>query len=82
MNAQGRIDNKAQDLGGKAKEALGGITGDHDLESEGKADQAKAAIKDVGEKIKDFAEDIGHKVMDAAEKAKDAVIDHKDADRR
>ena len=78
-----------QDLGGKAKETVGRATGDHDLQGEGKADQAKAAIKDLGGKVKDLAEDLGHKaedfghkVKDAAEKAKDAVVDHKDADRR
>jgi uncharacterized protein YjbJ (UPF0337 family) len=45
--------NKAQDLGGKAKEAVGKVTGDKSTEHEGKGDQAKSNLKDAGEKVKD-----------------------------
>jgi uncharacterized protein YjbJ (UPF0337 family) len=45
--------NKAQDLGGKAKEAVGKVTGDKSTENEGKGDQAKSNLKDAGEKVKD-----------------------------
>jgi uncharacterized protein YjbJ (UPF0337 family) len=45
--------NKAQDLGGKAKEAVGKVTGDRSTENEGKADQTKSSLKDAGEKVKD-----------------------------
>jgi uncharacterized protein YjbJ (UPF0337 family) len=45
--------NKAQDLGGKAKEAVGKVTGDKRTEHEGKGDQAKSNLKDAGEKVKD-----------------------------
>ena len=45
--------NKAQDLGGKAKEAVGKVTGDKSTENEGRGDQAKANLKDAGEKVKD-----------------------------
>jgi uncharacterized protein YjbJ (UPF0337 family) len=45
--------NKAQDLGGKAKEAVGKVTGDRTTENEGKADQTKSNLKDAGEKVKD-----------------------------
>ena len=44
---------------GRLKEAAGSLTGDQDLKREGKADQAKASVKD--------------KVDKAAEKAKDAL---------
>jgi uncharacterized protein YjbJ (UPF0337 family) len=50
-----RASNAAQDLKGKAKEAAGKLTGDKDLENEGRSDQAKSAVKDVGEKVKDAA---------------------------
>jgi uncharacterized protein YjbJ (UPF0337 family) len=40
--------NKAQDLGGKAKEAAGKITGDESTRKEGKGDQAKSNIKTPG----------------------------------
>jgi uncharacterized protein YjbJ (UPF0337 family) len=45
--------NKIEDLGGKAKEALGRATGDRRTENEGRGDQSKASLKDAGEKVKD-----------------------------
>lgn len=43
-------DRRAQ---GKEQEATGRATGDNKLKAEGKADQAKAKLKQTGEKIKD-----------------------------
>ena len=53
MGAEDKARNKIDDVGGKAKEALGKVTGDKDTENEGKVDQAKSSLKDAGEKIKD-----------------------------
>lgn len=53
MGIGDKISNKGDDLKGKAKEAGGKATDDESLEAEGKTDQKKAALKDVGEKIKD-----------------------------
>jgi uncharacterized protein YjbJ (UPF0337 family) len=53
MGAEDKAANKFDDLGGKAKEAVGKVTGDKDTENTGKADQAKSHLKDAGEKIKD-----------------------------
>ena len=53
MSTADKASNKAQDIKGKVKEAVGDATGNNDLEAKGKADQAKAAVKDVGEKAKD-----------------------------
>jgi uncharacterized protein YjbJ (UPF0337 family) len=53
MGIGDKASNKIDDLGGKAKEGLGKVTGDKDTENEGKVDQAKASLKDAGEKIKD-----------------------------
>jgi uncharacterized protein YjbJ (UPF0337 family) len=53
MGARDKASNKIDDLGGKAKEGLGKVTGDKSTENEGKVDQAKASLKDAGEKIKD-----------------------------
>ena len=53
MGAEDKASNKIEDLGGKAKEGLGKLTGDQSTENEGKVDQAKANLKDAGEKIKD-----------------------------
>ncbi len=48
-----KVDNKAEELGGKVKEGVGKATDDERLEAEGKADQAGANLKQAGEKIKD-----------------------------
>jgi uncharacterized protein YjbJ (UPF0337 family) len=53
MSAEDKVKNKIEDLGGKAKEAVGKATGDHDTRDEGRADQAKSSLKDAGEKVKD-----------------------------
>ena len=53
MGADDKASNKIEDLGGKAKEGLGKVTGDKSTENEGKADQAKSSLKDAGEKVKD-----------------------------
>jgi uncharacterized protein YjbJ (UPF0337 family) len=53
MSGVDKMKNKAEELGGKGKEAVGEATGDRDLEAEGKADQTSGNIKQAGEKIKD-----------------------------
>ena len=53
MSGVDKAKNKAQDLGGKAKEAVGKVTGDKSTENEGRGDQAKSNLKDAGEKVKD-----------------------------
>lgn len=52
-------DHKGEELKGRAKEAVGDLTGDKGLQREGKVDQASAATKD--------------KVDDASDKIKDVV---------
>ena len=52
-------DHKGEDLKGRVKEAAGDLTGDKDLQREGKVDQGSASVKD--------------KVGDAADKVKDVV---------
>lgn len=49
----GDFRNKAEELGGKAKEAAGKATGNKDLENEGKGDQVKSGIKQGFEDAKD-----------------------------
>jgi uncharacterized protein YjbJ (UPF0337 family) len=53
MSATDKAKNKIDDVAGKAKEGLGRATGDRSTEDEGRRDQAKADIKDAGEKVKD-----------------------------
>ena len=52
MSGMDKAKNNAQKLGGKAKEAVGKVTGDKSTENEGKGDQAKANLKYAGEKVK------------------------------
>ena len=53
MSAIDKAKNAVEDLGGKAKEAVGKATGDKSTENEGKGDQVKSDFKDAGEKVKD-----------------------------
>ena len=62
MGVGDKFSNKAEELGGRAKEAAGAATGDDDLKNEGKGDQASAAVKKGAEKIKDKANDISEKI--------------------
>lgn len=57
-------ESKADDVKGRVKEAAGVLTGDKDLEREGKADQAGAKVKDVADKAKDKVEDVVDTVKD------------------
>ncbi len=43
---------------GRIKEAAGSLTGDDSLKNEGKADQAKASVKDTVDKVADRAKDL------------------------
>jgi uncharacterized protein YjbJ (UPF0337 family) len=53
MGLDDKIENAAQKLGGKVKEAAGEATGDESLRAEGQGDQVKGDLKQAGEKIKD-----------------------------
>ena len=53
MSGTDKIENAAEKLGGKAKEAAGRATGDPALEAEGHTDQQAASVKQAGEQIKD-----------------------------
>jgi uncharacterized protein YjbJ (UPF0337 family) len=55
MGTKNKASNNLQDLKGRGQEAVGKATDDKDLETEGQANQAKSALKDVGEKVKDAA---------------------------
>ena len=66
----GEIDNAK----GNAKEAVGGLTGNKDLESEGKADrragEAKEKIGRVKAKVEESIEKTERKALKAVDKAK------------
>lgn len=53
MGLDDKIKNAAQEIAGKAKEAIGNATDNDKLVAEGKADQSKANLKQAGEDVKD-----------------------------
>jgi uncharacterized protein YjbJ (UPF0337 family) len=53
MATDDKVNNKVDELKGRGKETIGEATGDEELQAEGKGDQAKANLKQAGEKIKD-----------------------------
>ena len=53
MGTDDKIENKTEELTGKAKESVGDATDNPDLEAEGQADQSKGGLKQAGEKVKD-----------------------------
>ncbi len=69
MGIGDKIQNKAQEVGGKVKEAVGDATDNERLQAEGVADQAGAKAKQAGEAVKDGVKDAADKAGDAADKA-------------
>ena len=64
MGLDDRVENRAQDMAGRGKEALGAVTDDESLKSEGKADQLKAGVKDKVDDATDKVDDLKDKVKD------------------
>jgi len=62
---------------GQAKEVTGIVTGDEDLEAQGKADrkvgEAEEKIDEAKDKVKDVLDDVKDKAADLADKAKDKL---------
>ncbi|MFC5382684.1 CsbD family protein [Aquipuribacter nitratireducens] len=53
MGLADKARNAGEELAGRAKEAAGKVTGNEELEAEGRAQQAKADLKQAGENVKD-----------------------------
>jgi uncharacterized protein YjbJ (UPF0337 family) len=51
-------DKYSDESKGRLKEAAGSLTGDDDLKNKGKADQAKASLKDKVDRVADKAKDL------------------------
>ncbi|WP_052462722.1 CsbD family protein [Nigerium massiliense] len=75
MGFDEKLQNKAQDAAGRAKEFIGDKTGDRDLQAEGTADRTEAGARDLGEKVKDAGEDLQAKARGVADAAKDMIDD-------
>lgn len=52
-----RVEGAAKNLGGKAKEAAGNVTGDEKLKAEGKADQVEGKVQNAVGGVKDSLRD-------------------------
>ena len=67
------FEGKADQLKGDAKEALGNVANNEQLQNEGKADQllggAKEKLAEAGDAIKDKANEVAAKVEDKADEA-------------
>ncbi len=53
MGTTDKVKNTAQSAKGNVKEVAGRVTGNRDLEAEGKMDKAAGSLKQAGEKVKD-----------------------------
>ncbi|WP_344617837.1 CsbD family protein [Dactylosporangium salmoneum] len=62
MSFQDKVQHKAEEAKGAAKDKAGDLTDDERLQAEGQAEQRSANVKQAGDKVKD-----------AAGKAKDAL---------
>ena len=65
MGEKEKAGNAAEDAWGKVKETSGEVTGNEELETEGRADQVDANAKQSGEHVKDAADKAGEAVNDA-----------------
>ena len=58
MGADDKFSNKAEEMKGRAKEAVGDATDNEQWQAEGRAERAKADIKQAGEKVKDVGKNL------------------------
>jgi uncharacterized protein YjbJ (UPF0337 family) len=67
---------KTDQIKGKAKEAVGDLTGNKNLKAEGEADrsagEAKEKVGHAREKIEEVIEKVGHTVEEVIDKSKDS----------
>jgi len=70
-----RIAGTAKNIGGKAQEGYGRLTGDTESEVRGKLKQAEGAAQDLYGQAKDALSDAGEVVRKSAGEAGDAVFD-------
>ncbi|WP_332653775.1 CsbD family protein [Brevundimonas sp.] len=52
-----RVEGAAKNMGGKAKEAVGNVTGDEKLKAEGRADQVEGKVQNAVGGVKDALRD-------------------------
>ena len=64
MATEDKAAHKATELKGKAKEAVGDVTDDQDLQAEGQADQAEGNVKQAAGTPGESSADQLHKLAD------------------
>lgn len=62
MSIGDRAEHKAEEVVGRVKARAGELTGDGELEAEGRAQQAGGNVKQAGDSVKDAASDLGDAV--------------------
>ncbi len=71
---------KTEQVKGQAKEAVGSLTGDKDLQAEGKADrqagEAKEKVGHAKDKVEEAIEKVEHKAGEVIDRTKDTA--HRD----
>ena len=77
-----KFEGTARDLGGKAQEMAGKLTGDAKMQADGKVNQAtgtaQKAFGQVKEVVRDVGGDYGSQLLDQIEDAGDALADQID----
>ncbi|GGN62518.1 hypothetical protein GCM10010112_20760 [Actinoplanes lobatus] len=58
MSIADKAKNKAEEMAGKAKQGIGGATGNERLSAEGQAQEMAAKAKQAGEHVKDAGRDV------------------------
>jgi uncharacterized protein YjbJ (UPF0337 family) len=58
MGFADKAKDKAEELAGKAKAAMGDATDNPDLEAEGRMQESKADVKQAAEDVKDTGDDV------------------------
>jgi|SwirhisoilCB2_FD_contig_61_7365983_length_423_multi_11_in_0_out_0_2 uncharacterized protein YjbJ (UPF0337 family) len=56
MSITDKLKHATEELEGKAKQAVGGATGDRETQAEGLKDEKMGQLKGVGDKLKDVAD--------------------------
>jgi uncharacterized protein YjbJ (UPF0337 family) len=62
MSIEDRAKATAQNIAGKAQEAIGNVTGDPQDQAEGKAKQGEAQVRHGAEDVKDKVKDVIDKI--------------------
>ncbi|MEB3123494.1 MAG: CsbD family protein [Snowella sp.] len=69
MSTESKINATAKNLEGKAQEALGNLTGDKEMQLEGKAKQVEASAMHAVDNLKDNAKNVLDNIKNAIDKA-------------